>query len=49
MPIDIHEYYRPKINAIAREHGIPEELIEPKSIKCGTRYDFPQNMSWDLE
>ena len=49
MPIDIHEHYRPKINAIAREQGIPEEIIEPKSIKYGTRYDFPQNMSWDLE
>lgn len=49
MPIDISEHYRPKINAIAREQGIPEEIIEPKSIKYGTRYDFPQNMSWDLE
>lgn len=49
MPIDISEHYRPKINALAREQGIPEEIIEPKSIKYGTRYDFPQNMSWDLE
>lgn len=49
MPIDIYEHYRPKINAIAREQGIPEEIIEPKSIKYGTRYDFPQNMSWNLE
>ena len=49
MPIDIWKHYGPRISALAREQGIPEELIEPKSIKCGTRYDFPQNMSWVLE
>lgn len=49
MPIDIHEHYRPKINALAREQGIPEEIIEPKSIKYGAEYRFPANIRWELE
>lgn len=49
MPIDIHEYHRSKINAIARKAGVPEELIEPKSIKYGAEYSFPANMRWELE
>lgn len=49
MPIDIYEHYRPKINALAREQGIPEEIIEPKSIKYGTEYSFPANMHYEFE
>ena len=49
MPIDIHKYYGPRISALAREQGMPEEIIEPKSIKYGTEYSFPANMHYELE